>query len=499
MITVHPSLPEFLELAKHGNVIPLYTQLAADYDTPLSAYEKIQEGDYSFLLESAESSSASGRWSVIASCPRWSLTARNKDIEMVFKNGEKKSYCIKDDILAELERLMSAYKPVIHGQDPPPFYGGLLGYLGFDCVSQFEPKVPVHATDALGVPDAVFSLVNSLLVFDHKLRRLLVIGNALLEEGKPAEDSYQEALKSIEHLMGKLSTPSHFPLLQGLTPIETPAFTSNTTEEEFCAKVKQAQEYIKAGDIFQVVPSQRFATPYEGKASQLYRAQRHINPSPYMFILEMPGFSLVGSSPEVHVRSIRGRIDIRPIAGTRVRGENAEQDDALAQDLLADTKECAEHLMLVDLARNDVGRIAQIGSVVVDDFMIIEKYSHVMHIVSNVHGTLAEGKSAYDVLRATFPAGTVSGAPKIRAMQILGELEPSKRGAYAGAVCYFGWDGSLDSCITLRTSLIKDGIAYIQAGAGIVADSEPQAEYQETLNKAKAAMRSVALACTIAD
>lgn len=499
--TVKPSLEEFLELSRTGTVIPLYAQLAADYDTPLSAYEKIREGSHAFLFESAESSAASGRWSLLASDSKFIFTAQNGQITIQGRDGQTESHPIAGDVLSELQKLMAPYIPAVHGTGmygaPPPFYGGAVGYLGYDAVSQFEPTIKPNPHDELGVPDAVFAIVDSLLVFDHKLRRLLAVANAFpLEEASP-EEAYAKAVESIRRMMEKLSQPLSRPQLNGLAPAELPVFTSNTTPEEYTAVVNKAKEYIKAGDIFQVVPSQRLSTAYTGTPAQLYRAQRHINPSPYMFLMEMEGFSLVGSSPEVHVRSIEGRIDIRPIAGTRWRGVTQEEDDALAEDLLSDPKECAEHLMLVDLARNDVGRIAEIGSVQVDDFMIIERYSHVMHIVSNVHGKLAPGKTAYDVLRATFPAGTVSGAPKIRAMQIIAELEKSKRGPYAGAVGYFGWDGSLDSCITLRTSLLKDGKAYVQAGGGVVADSDPDYEYRETCNKAQAAMRAIALAGTI--
>lgn len=494
---VKPSWDEFSALAQQGNIVPVYAQLAADYDTPLSAYEKIREGDYAFLLESAESSVASGRWSLLASDPKWVLSMVGASVEIKHRDGRVEQFSSSDDVLAVLERLMKVYVPVVHGQDPPPFYGGAVGYLGYDAVSQFERKVKEHSVDALGIPDAVFTLVDKLIVFDHKLRRILLVSNAFIEDGVSLKDTYDEAVQGVACMVEKLSRPLSFPLLNGLAEGVVPEFASNVSQDEFEHNVAVAQEYIKAGDIFQVVPSQRFSTTYTGSPSQLYRAQRHINPSPYMFIVEMPEFSLVGSSPEVHVRAIGGRIDIRPIAGTRVRGATPEEDEALALDLLGDAKECAEHLMLVDLARNDVGRIAEVGSVRVDDFMVIERYSHVMHIVSNVHGDLAPEKSSYDVLRATFPAGTVSGAPKIRAMQIIGELEKSKRGAYAGAVCYFGWDGSLDSCITLRTSLLKGGKAYVQAGAGVVADSDPTAEYQETWNKARAAMRSIALANTL--
>jgi anthranilate synthase component 1 len=338
-----------------------------------------------------------------------------------------------------------------------------------------------------------------LVVFDQKLRRVQVIANAFPGEFDDPEQAYIAARERVAALVEMLNRPLHVPALNGLAEIAEPEAESNTTRAEYEDMVRRGKEYIAAGDIFQFVPSQRFATPFKRSPVDLYRALRHVNPSPYMFILELGDFSLVGSSPEVHVRSVGGRIDIRPIAGTRWRGKTPEEDDALAEDLLNDPKERAEHLMLVDLARNDVGRIARHGSVSVDDFMIVERYSHVMHIVSNVRGELAPGHSAYDVLRATFPAGTVSGAPKIRAMQIINELEKSKRGAYAGAVGYFGFDGAHDSCITLRTCLLKNGTAYVQAGAGVVADSDPAYEFNETVNKAKGMLRAVALARTLED
>ncbi len=494
---VKPSLEEFLSLAATGTVIPVYAQLAADYDTPLSAYEKLREGSHAFLLESAEISSASGRWSLLASDPKFIFTAKDDTITLRDRSGKTETRLMEGDILTEIQRLMAPYTPALHGEDPPPFYGGAVGFLGYEAVARFEPTVTLNANDALGIPDAVFTVVDSLIVFDHKLRRMLLVANAFPAEESSPQAAYEKAVATIAAMMEKLEQPLSMPQLNGLTPIETPAFTSNTSLEEYEVMVDKAKEYIRAGDIFQVVPSQRFSADFSQRPSQLYRALRHINPSPYMFIMEMGDFSLVGSSPEVHVRSIGGRIDIRPIAGTRWRGATPEEDRELERDLLGDAKECAEHLMLVDLARNDVGRIAEIGSVTVDDFMIVERYSHVMHIVSNVHGQLAPSKTAYDVLRATFPAGTVSGAPKIRAMQIIGELEKSRRGAYSGAVCYFGWDGSLDSCITLRTGLLKDGKLHVQAGGGVVADSVPANEYQECCNKAKAVMRASALAGTL--
>jgi anthranilate synthase component 1 len=391
---------------------------------------------------------------------------------------------------------MGEYRPVTHG-NAPPFFGGAVGYLAYDAVAQFEPAVGDSPPDDLGLPEAVFLLADTLLLFDHKLRRLLVVANAFLDEAASVDEAYGEAVGRVAALVEMLDRPLHVPALNGLQEPDLPDYESNTSQDEYEAMVVKAKEYIAAGDAFQIVPSQRFGTDFAGSPVDLYRALRHVNPSPYMFILELDGFALVGSSPEVHVRSIDGRIDIRPIAGTRWRGKTKEEDDALAGDLLADEKERAEHLMLVDLARNDVGRIAEHGSVSVDDFMIVERYSHVMHIVSNVSGRLSPDHSSYDVLRATFPAGTVSGAPKIRAMQIINELEKNKRNAYAGAVGYFGWDGGHDSCIALRTCLMKDGKVYVQAGAGVVADSNPTYEYDETVNKARGMMKAIALARTL--
>lgn len=496
-VPIEPKFEEFAKLANRGNIVPVYTQLAADFETPLSAYLKIRDGKHSFLLESAESTDKSGRWSILGSGPRRVIEARGREIT-IREGGEVTTEVVEDDVLAALERHMAAYRPVLHG-NLPPFCGGLVGYLAYDAVRQFEPSIEALPEDDLGVPDAVFVLADTLVVFDQKLSRVQVVANAFLDEFDDAEQAYIAARERIAAIVEMLNRPLHIPALNGLVEVDEPEATSNTTREEYEAMVLRGKEFIAAGDIFQFVPSQRFATPFRRSPVDLYRALRHVNPSPYMFILELDEFSLVGSSPEVHVRSIQNRISIRPIAGTRWRGSTAEEDDALADDLLNDPKERAEHLMLVDLARNDVGRIARHGSVSVDDFMIIERYSHVMHIVSNVSGELAPGHSAYDVLRATFPAGTVSGAPKIRAMQIINTLEKNKRGAYAGAVGYFGFDGGHDSCITLRTCLLKDGMAYVQAGAGVVADSDPSYEFNETVNKAKGMLRAVALARTLED
>ena len=495
-VPVKPSAEEFAELSQAGNVVPVYAQLAADFETPVSAFLKLRDGKNAFLFESAESTDASGRWSIVGSQPRWVFTSRGNKVT-IERGGQVETREREGDVLDELQRLMEGYSPVTHG-NAPPFFGGAVGYVGYDAVQQFEPTVSQTPEDDLGVPESIFFLADTLVVFDHKLRRLLLIANAILDEADSPEEAYAAARVRIEAVVEMLDRPMHMSPLNGLADIKAPEPRSNTTQEEYEGMVVQAKEYITAGDAFQIVPSQRFEADFDGAPIDLYRALRHINPSPYMFVYETPDFSLVGSSPEVHVRAIDGRIDIRPIAGTRWRGKTKEEDDALAAELLADEKECAEHVMLIDLARNDVGRISEHGSVSVDDQMIVERYSHVMHIVSNVSGKLSPEHNSYDVLRSTFPAGTVSGAPKIRAMQIINSLEKNKRGSYSGAVGYFGWDGNHDSCIALRTCLVKGDKVYVQAGAGVVADSVPAYEYNETVNKAAAMMRAVGLAKTLA-
>ncbi len=486
-----PSYEAFLSLAAQGNLIPVHAELTADYETPLSAYEKIGDGTPRFLLESAEVTGFSGRYSFMGAKPRAVLSARGATMEVRRSDGSVETYETATDPLREVEDFMAAFRPVaVKGL--PLFSGGAVGYLGYDMVRWFESTVsPPPAADELGIPDMVFAIADTLVIFDHRYRLLQVVANVYVDEHADLAAAYAWAGERIRELIAKLSEPLHVKPMAAAPVVSTVAPQCNTTREEYLGMVERAQEYIKAGDIFQVVPSQRFAVPYSGRPVELYRALRHVNPSPYMFCLEFGDFSLVGSSPEVHVRCLDGKVDIRPIAGTRPRGQTPEEDEALAAELLADEKERAEHLMLMDLARNDVGRIAEYGSVKVTDQMVIERYSHVMHIVSNVTGRLAGGRSSYDVMRATFPAGTVSGSPKVRAMQVIAEVEKSKRGAYAGAVGYFGFDGNHDSCIALRTVVLKRGQAYIQAGAGVVADSIPESEYVETVNKAAAAVRAV--------
>jgi anthranilate synthase component 1 len=486
---VKPGRDEFRKLARYGNLIPVYTEIVADAETPVSAFSKIDEGGCSFLLESAEHIDQGGRYSFVGSNPRVVFRSRGRTVT-VTEDGETREFETEGDPLTELQKLMARYIPVPVAH-LPRFAGGAVGYLGYDMVRFFEPTVGEPPRDDLQLPESLFMVAETLLIFDHHLRRLRVLSNALVENDD-VDGAYDAAVEAIRAVMGQLEKPARLPVLNvhGQPKPVYPA--SNTTEEEFHRMVEQAHEFIHAGDVFQVVLSQRFETVYTGDALTLYRCLRFVNPSPYLFCLKFAGeFALVGSSPEVHVRAMNGKVEIRPIAGTRRRGNSPEQDEANARELLEDPKERAEHLMLVDLARNDVGRIADFGSVAVTDFMTIERYSHVMHIVSNVVGQLHPDKNAYDVMRATFPAGTVSGSPKVRAMQIINQLEKSKRGTYAGAVGYFGFDGNSDSCIALRTIALKDGKAYVQAGAGIVADSTPEGEYQETANKAMGMMRAI--------
>jgi anthranilate synthase component I len=489
MIPLSPSRSVFAEQAVTANVVPVWTEIVADGDTPVSAFAKIGSSAPSFLLESAEQNDQVGRYSFLGAGARLTISARDR-VVTVTENGESSTFEAQGDPLAELERIMGRYRTV-PGLDIPGFHGGAVGYLSYDCVRWFEPTISAPPKDELGVPDMFFLLADTVVIFDHRKRRMRIVANAFVEEAG-VEAAYDAAARSIEAIIEKLSAPIAFePIFTGSEAVQGEAH-SNTTREEYYSMVEQAQEYIRAGDIFQMVPAQRFETDFTGDALDLYRTLRFVNPSPYMFCLRFPeGYSLVGSSPEVHVRLTDKLVEIRPIAGTRRRGETEEQDEANAADLLADPKERAEHLMLVDLARNDVGRIAEFGTVKVTDFMTIERYSHVMHIVSHVAGQLAGGRTAYDVMRATFPAGTVSGSPKVRAMQVINELEKSKRCTYAGAVGYFNFDGDLDSCIALRTVLLKDGKAYVQAGGGVVADSTPEGEYQESVNKAMAAMRAI--------
>jgi len=487
-----PSREDFRELAHQGNLIPVYREIIADMETPVSAFHKIDTGDHSFLFESVEKGGKFARYSFLGASPHLIFQTRGKKITLR-EGTQARDYAIEGDPLHELERLMAGYKPVpVEGL--PLFYGGAVGYLSFEAVTLFEPTVGRAKKDDLDVPDAYFFVTDTLLIFDHLERRIKIVANAHITDPAQPDRAYDEAVAKIEELEARLERPVRSSLLPSFTDVKPLEPAVNMTQDQYVKMTEAMQEYIRAGDIFQVVPSQRFEVPFDHPAIDLYRALRLINPSPYMFCLKLGGMALVGSSPELHVRCEEGKVQIRPIAGTRPRGKDPQEDDRLCEELLADPKERAEHVMLVDLARNDVGRVCKFNTVRLTDFMITERYSHVMHIVSNVEGELNPGHTAYDVMRATFPAGTVSGSPKIRAMQIIADQEPTCRGTYAGAVGYFGFSGNLDSCIAIRTVLLKDGKAYLQAGGGLVADSTPLGEYQESLNKAKAGLKALAMA-----
>jgi anthranilate synthase component 1 len=487
-----PSLEEFKQKAKKGNLIPIYREILADRETPVSAFQKIDDGRYSFLLESMEGGEKWARYSFLGSRPSIIVRTFGRKAEII-RSGKAAKFAFERDPLEVIKKVLSEYRPV---PDPtlPRFFGGAVGFMGFDIVRFFE-ELPGREKAGLGTPDIFFMITDTLVVFDNVTHMIKVVSNAHIK-GRSVEVAYGEAVKKINNLVRKLKAGIKIQGSRGTWKSKAKAhtLTSNFTQPQYEQAVLQAKEYIKAGDIFQVVPSQRFQTKISAEPYEIYRALRLINPSPYMYFLRCGDTTVVGASPEVMVRLEGNRIELRPIAGTRRRGVDEEEDKSLAEELLADPKERAEHIMLVDLGRNDVGRVSEPGSVNVSEFMVIERYSHVMHIVSNVRGRLSEENDAYDVIRACFPAGTVSGAPKIRAMQIIDELEPTKRGPYAGAIGYFGFSGNMDTCITIRTLVIKNSVAYIQAGGGVVADSEPAAEYQETVNKAKAMMRAVEMA-----
>ncbi len=486
-----PSLQEFKEKAKKGNLIPVYREILADMETPVSAFAKIDDGRHSFLLESMEGGEKWARYSFLGSRPSVVVRSFGRTVEVI-RNGKTEKLSFDRDPLDAIKKVLSEYKPV---PDPtlPRFFGGAVGFMGYDVVRFFE-DLPGGNKKGLDIPDIFFMITDTLVIFDNITHMIKVVSNAHVN-GKTVTAAYKEATEKIDAIVKKLKgrVRGQGSGVRGRKTKSKP-LKSNFTQPQYEQVVLKAKEYIKAGDIFQVVPSQRFQTKITIEPFEIYRALRIINPSPYMYFLRCGDTTIAGASPEVMVRLEGDRIDLRPIAGTRRRGATEEEDQALAAELLADPKERAEHIMLVDLGRNDVGRVSEPGSVNVSELMVIERYSHVMHIVSNVRGKISGGRDAYDVIRASFPAGTVSGAPKIRAMEIIDELEPTRRGPYAGAVGYFGFSGNMDTCITIRTLIIKNGTAYIQAGGGVVADSDPASEYQETVNKAKAMMRAVEMA-----
>jgi anthranilate synthase component 1 len=484
-----PSFSDVERLSKLGNLIPIFEEVHYDLDTPISAFRKIDDGMFSFLLESVEGGEKWGRYSFMGSSPAYLFRSKGETFE-ILRDGEVFQKGKERDPLRALENFLRNFRPI--GYDSlPRFFGGAVGYINYDVVKSFE-RIPDHLPHDLNVYSCFFVITDTLLVFDNLKQKVKVICNLFLDGRRSLKEAYQEAQEKIRRIIARLKSP--IPPPSEAISFPPSSLHSNFSREDFMERVERAKEYIRAGDIIQVVLSQRFSAEIQCLPFDIYRALRSINPSPYLFYLKMDDMVLLGSSPEVMVRLEGRQIELRPLAGTRPRGKTSEEDLALEKDLLGDEKERAEHIMLVDLGRNDVGRVAETGSVKVTELMGIEHYSHVMHIVSNVSGSLAEGKNAFDVFRAAFPAGTVSGAPKIRAMEIIEELESVQRGPYAGAVGYFSFSGNMDNCITIRSILIKDGKAYVQSGAGIVADSIPEKEYEETLNKAQAIFKAIRLA-----
>ena len=479
------------KLSREGyNLIPVFKEILADLETPLSAFLKLKPLGANMLLESVEGGEKWGRFSIIGIGRLISVKSKEKFVE-INNLGRVDVKTFENDPLEVLKEVYSSIKPY-REESLPKIWGGFFGYLAYDVVKFFEPRVNVNPNkEDSYLYDMIFSLPEALLVFDNVTKTIKIISYVLTEKGE-LENEYRRAVETLENIERALR--ESVPQLEVKLPASSSEWQVNFSDEEVMSGVERAKEYIKAGDIIQVVLSRRFEKFFYGDPLTLYRALRHVNPSPYMYYLDYGDFQIVGASPEVLVRVENGIIETRPIAGTRRRGKTEEEDLQMERELLSDEKERAEHIMLVDLARNDVGRVAEIGSVKVTDLMIIERYSHVMHIVSNVVGKLREDKDIFDVLRACFPAGTVSGAPKVRAMEIIDEMEPSERGVYAGAVGYFSFDGNLDTAIAIRTAVVRRNKVYVQAGAGIVADSIPELEAKETINKAKALFRAVELA-----
>lgn len=490
----HPDLETFITLLKGADLVPLHRTIVADLDTPLTIFAKVAGREsHAFLFESMEGGEKWGRYSFIGLDPLLQFTSNGDQVILSGCGIEGDE--VRDGVnpLAELRDLLASFNAST-APGLPRFYGGAVGFLGYDMIRFIEDIPDSHAP--LDVPDSSFIVPRLVLIHDSVNQTLTIVCNAVTCDKDSADSDvlYKDACSRIDAVVEKIRQPVPSSLT-GLSKVCGPhEFTSNMDEESFCSMVEQAREYILSGDIIQVVLSQRFHTRTTLDSFLLYRALRHINPSPYLFYVHLGDVVLIGSSPEILVRLEDNEIELRPIAGTRKRGKTPEKDQALEEELLADPKERAEHLMLVDLGRNDVGRVADNGSVKVSDLLVIERYSHVMHIVSGVHGTLAKGKDQFDVLNACFPAGTVSGAAKIRAMEVIDELEVERRGPYAGAVGYFGFSGNMDFCITIRTFYMKGDNLWIQAGAGIVSDSVAVKEYEETINKARGLRRAVELA-----
>ncbi|MEM7028952.1 MAG: anthranilate synthase component I [Chloroflexota bacterium] len=493
-----PTLSEVEELANQGNMIPIYRELPADLDTPVSIYLKLRDEGASFLLESITGGEHVSRYSFIGVRPRALVTAIGEEV-FIDSLGYGKTVPISSehDPLAFLKAEMADITPVeVPGL--PRFSGGAIGMLAYDAVRRFE-NLPDDTQDDLKIPEAAFMLADTLVAYDHAWQRILVIANAKVDEGD-LRIAYQQAIARIDEVVARLSAPIVDTSVVANSDDYPDDFVSNVSQAEYEDRVERAKEYIRAGDIFQVVPSQRLSKRTPAHPFAIYRHLRRVNPSPYMVFMRFPGgignppLHIIAGSPEMHVRLENRTAELRPIAGTRWRGKTIEEDNALAEELLADEKERAEHVMLVDLGRNDLGRVCEYGSVYVEEMMIVERYSHVMHIVSDVRGKLQDQYDAFDLIRATFPAGTVSGAPKVRAMEIIEELESSKRGLYAGILGYVGYEGNMDTCIALRTMVMRGDTVHLQAGGGVVADSDPTYEYNESINKARALSVAVKLA-----
>jgi len=479
-----PDFETFCNLAKKANFIPVYKEFLADIETPVTAYLKLKDKGYSFLLESAEGGEKWGRYSFIGCTPILIITYQDERVKISGPEGKDIYERVNDPLPLLRETLKEFHLAQL--SDLPRFQGGLIGYFSYDIVRCFE-RLPNISIKDLSIPEAVFVLPKTLIIFDHVKHTVKIVSFVDLRKERELKKAYEGAISSIEKNISQLRSPLNY----GPKAISISTISSNFSKESFMSAVDRIRSYIFSGDAIQVVLSQRLSTKIDGDDFSIYRALRSINPSPYMFYLNFDKLKLIGSSPEILVRLEGDLITLRPIAGTRPRGRDENEDLALEEELLNDPKERAEHIMLVDLGRNDVGRVSRPGTVRVTDLMVIERYSHVMHIVSNVTGRLQEGKDAFDVLKACFPAGTVSGAPKIRAMEIIEEFEPTRRGPYAGAVGYFSLSGDMDFCITIRTVVIWEDMLHVQVGAGIVADSVPEREYEETMNKAKAMLKAI--------
>jgi len=489
---LRPSEDVFVALATRGNLIPVVREIAADCDTPLSLFARLDDGRTSFLLESVEGGEKWARWSFLGTGARATFRARGRSVEWTEDGRTERLEAPGDPLEVLRERLAALRLALPDGLELPPFVGGAVGMIGYDWV-RFVERIPDTNPDELDLPDLFFTFPETVVVFDNVRHTALIVRHARLAPGDDPRVRYRAEQAAVDAVVATLRTPLAPPAPRA--PMRAPMEVSAShSREQYHDAVKRAKEYIEAGDIFQVVLGQRLRIPLQTDPFSIYRQLRRINPSPYLFFLRCDGAVLIGSSPEILVRLEHGRIDLRPIAGTRRRGATPEEDLRNEQDLLADPKERAEHVMLVDLGRNDVGRVAEIGSVKVSELATIERYSHVMHIVSNVQGRLRAGLDWLDLLRAAFPAGTLTGAPKVRAMQIIDELEPLRRGPFGGCVGYVDYTGNMDTAITIRTILAKDGWLFLQAGAGIVADSDPESEHQECLSKARALIEAIDLA-----